>query len=326
MHWKTVPKRHCWNWPELSTHATLYATWRSTSTSQVLITEEIQEVPLEPHNNVPPHGIWIPSIPFHEFLVRHRSLKSLTIGGSNTSWRLPELPSDLSEAICCLPCLTNLAVCAIGREDGSTSIADLVKAVVQSTTCALQRLEMKRQHPSDWSASKGSRVWSLERKSLKWAVMVRMDSRHPEEGPISPSARDKYACLAMDITQLSSRATTYQANPPRPIRPGGSVTSFTHLPGGRRGPESPPAERNAAAEVSMSNVVGEITFSELPIRRGSVDISAGKCFACLDAPREVTLLPCRHKMCCRACLPRLEECPLCGEAIRDSLFGSADNI
>eukprot|EP00667_Euglena_gracilis_P010086 EG_transcript_10256 len=261
------------------------------------------------------------SMPFHEFLVRHRSLKALTIGGSNTSWRLPELPSDLSEAICYLPCLTDLTVCAIGREDGSSSISELVKSVVLSTTCALQRLEMKRQHPSDWAASKNSRVWSLERKSLKWAVMVRLDAAQSPEGAISPSAADKYACLAVDTAQLSSRAAAYQTSQPRPIRPAATVTSSSHLPNGRRVPESPLVERNTAAEVSMSNVVGEITFSELPMRRGSVDLNAGKCFACLDAPREVTLLPCRHKMCCRDCLPRLEECPLCGETIRDSLCG-----
>ena len=33
-------------------------------------------------------------IAFHEFILRHRALKSFSIGGSNTSWRLPEVWSS----------------------------------------------------------------------------------------------------------------------------------------------------------------------------------------------------------------------------------------
>mmetsp|Transcript_110394 Transcript_110394/g.356013 ORF Transcript_110394/g.356013 Transcript_110394/m.356013 type:complete len:211 (+) Transcript_110394:86-718(+) len=35
------------------------------------------------------------------------------------------------------------------------------------------------------------------------------------------------------------------------------------------------------------------------------------CVVCLEAPREILLLPCRHVCCCKACADRLERCPMC---------------
>lgn len=35
------------------------------------------------------------------------------------------------------------------------------------------------------------------------------------------------------------------------------------------------------------------------------------CVVCLEAPREILLLPCRHVCCCKACADRLEHCPMC---------------
>jgi len=35
------------------------------------------------------------------------------------------------------------------------------------------------------------------------------------------------------------------------------------------------------------------------------------CVVCLEAPREILLLPCRHVCCCRACADRMERCPMC---------------
>jgi len=35
------------------------------------------------------------------------------------------------------------------------------------------------------------------------------------------------------------------------------------------------------------------------------------CVVCLEAPREILLLPCRHVCCCKACADQLERCPLC---------------
>uniref|UniRef100_A0A7S0FYF1 RING-type domain-containing protein n=1 Tax=Pyrodinium bahamense TaxID=73915 RepID=A0A7S0FYF1_9DINO len=37
------------------------------------------------------------------------------------------------------------------------------------------------------------------------------------------------------------------------------------------------------------------------------------CVVCLEAPREILLLPCRHVCCCKACADRLERCPVCRE-------------
>uniref|UniRef100_A0A7S4SDA9 RING-type domain-containing protein n=1 Tax=Alexandrium monilatum TaxID=311494 RepID=A0A7S4SDA9_9DINO len=35
------------------------------------------------------------------------------------------------------------------------------------------------------------------------------------------------------------------------------------------------------------------------------------CVVCLEAPRQILLLPCRHVCCCKACADRLERCPVC---------------
>jgi len=35
------------------------------------------------------------------------------------------------------------------------------------------------------------------------------------------------------------------------------------------------------------------------------------CIVCLEAPREILLLPCRHVCCCKACADRLVRCPMC---------------
>jgi hypothetical protein len=35
------------------------------------------------------------------------------------------------------------------------------------------------------------------------------------------------------------------------------------------------------------------------------------CVVCLEAPRDILLLPCRHVCCCKACADRLEKCPMC---------------
>jgi len=35
------------------------------------------------------------------------------------------------------------------------------------------------------------------------------------------------------------------------------------------------------------------------------------CVVCLEAPRDILLLPCRHVCCCKACADRLERCPMC---------------
>lgn len=39
--------------------------------------------------------------------------------------------------------------------------------------------------------------------------------------------------------------------------------------------------------------------------------SSVACVVCLEAPREMLLLPCRHVCCCQACADQLECCPLC---------------
>ena len=71
---------------------------------------------------------------------------------------IPQLPTSLLDALYSLPCLTEITVCAVGRENGSTSVNTLVKTVLDSPDCALQKLEMKRQHPVDWECTKNSKV------------------------------------------------------------------------------------------------------------------------------------------------------------------------
>ncbi|CAE8601676.1 unnamed protein product, partial [Polarella glacialis] len=35
------------------------------------------------------------------------------------------------------------------------------------------------------------------------------------------------------------------------------------------------------------------------------------CVVCLEAPRQILLLPCRHVCCCKVCATRLDRCPMC---------------
>jgi len=35
------------------------------------------------------------------------------------------------------------------------------------------------------------------------------------------------------------------------------------------------------------------------------------CVVCLEAPRQILLMPCRHVCCCKVCAQRLERCPIC---------------
>mmetsp|Transcript_2289 Transcript_2289/g.5643 ORF Transcript_2289/g.5643 Transcript_2289/m.5643 type:complete len:720 (+) Transcript_2289:179-2338(+) len=44
---------------------------------------------------------------------------------------------------------------------------------------------------------------------------------------------------------------------------------------------------------------------------GTRKASVLACVVCLEAPREILLMPCRHVCCCRACADRLERCPMC---------------
>jgi len=49
------------------------------------------------------------------------------------------------------------------------------------------------------------------------------------------------------------------------------------------------------------------------VKRSSLRSKASSlaCVVCLEAPREILLLPCRHVCCCKACADRLERCPVC---------------
>jgi len=47
------------------------------------------------------------------------------------------------------------------------------------------------------------------------------------------------------------------------------------------------------------------------IRKGSEKPEALACVVCLEAPRKILLMPCRHVCCCKDCAERLERCPMC---------------
>ena len=51
----------------------------------------------------------------------------------------------------------------------------------------------------------------------------------------------------------------------------------------------------------------------------STQQSLSPCSVCLHEPRSVAFVPCGHVSCCGACAPRLKQCPLCREKIKDQL-------
>ena len=250
--------------------------------------------------------VGIEEIPFHEFLLRHRGLKSFSLGGSNSSSRLPELPNQLLDAICALPCLTDLRLCAIGREGGSSSVNQLVKAVMASDTSGLQTLDMKRQHPVDWDCIHSSPMWDVQRRSIKWATLIRNAKAGAKLGPISVEGSRRFTTLAIEPGHGDARVVL-------PSTPTPKVVITQQIP-----PPPLPAPSENPEEVSMSNVVGEVSMSTVSMARASAEIT-GKCFVCLDAPRQVIFSPCNHRICCKECLRRVEECPLCSSPIQNGV-------
>jgi len=50
---------------------------------------------------------------------------------------------------------------------------------------------------------------------------------------------------------------------------------------------------------------------QVPLKTNCRKSSSLACVVCLEAPREILLMPCRHVCCCKACADRLEHCPMC---------------
>ena len=40
---------------------------------------------------------------------------------------------------------------------------------------------------------------------------------------------------------------------------------------------------------------------------------------CLDAPRQLIFMPCKHMVCCKGCMHRVDECPQCGGQIMSTI-------
>ena len=70
---------------------------------------------------------------------------------------------------------------------------------------------------------------------------------------------------------------------------------------------------NAALLASTTAVANEHQ------KRASERATEHECVCCLDAPRSVIFLPCRHRCVCARCSPSCAACPLCRTAISDKL-------
>jgi len=44
-----------------------------------------------------------------------------------------------------------------------------------------------------------------------------------------------------------------------------------------------------------------------------------ECVICMNAPRDVVIIPCGHLICCENCVVQCKECPLCRGVINDNL-------
>ena len=63
------------------------------------------------------------------------------------------------------------------------------------------------------------------------------------------------------------------------------------------------------------------TIAESHMHATQAQFGEGRdCVICLESPRHVTLLPCKHLCVCRKCLPATaDQCPICRQAIDDVL-------
>jgi len=64
-------------------------------------------------------------------------------------------------------------------------------------------------------------------------------------------------------------------------------------------------QRDHGSRLSLQN---EYVAKRSSLRSKATSLA---CIVCLEAPREILLLPCRHVCCCKACADKLERCPVC---------------
>tara|TARA_B110000971_G_C19948614_1_gene472234 strand:+ start:309 stop:830 length:522 start_codon:yes stop_codon:yes gene_type:complete len=57
------------------------------------------------------------------------------------------------------------------------------------------------------------------------------------------------------------------------------------------------------------------------IPSGEEDTDEGLCVVCVDNPKTVLLMPCKHLCACDSCADMLEECPLCRKPIQGRISG-----
>ena len=43
------------------------------------------------------------------------------------------------------------------------------------------------------------------------------------------------------------------------------------------------------------------------------------CKVCLEAPKQVVLLPCKHRALCSGCATRIDSCPICRAKVEDKI-------
>ena len=111
----------------------------------------------------------------------------------------------------------------------------------------------------------------MERKSLKWAILVRADQCHANAGPISPALNRKFPTLALEPGQSNARAAMYSADSPRAaIRKQIAHMNYPPpLPPGDHGdtPDGVGEISMSRGEISMSHVVGEVSMSNVCMLR-----------------------------------------------------------
>mmetsp|Transcript_152902 Transcript_152902/g.267193 ORF Transcript_152902/g.267193 Transcript_152902/m.267193 type:complete len:409 (-) Transcript_152902:362-1588(-) len=226
-----------------------------------------------------------------DFLFRHCNLKTLHFGGAASSGRFDEMPASLLDSICALPHLSNLTVCAIGSQRGSKTVQHLVQAVMDSPKCVLKRLELKRQHASDYGAVESNLKWHVRRTNLSTAILERTVPRGAR-GPIRPQY----------LKQV--------AGPQVALHPSTQVSAYLQ-------PQVAIFERIEPAELSIS--AGKLSVSHIGPDGSLNSVShvigldpTAECYVCLNEPRQVCFVPCGHCICCSACAPRMHECALCG--------------
>lgn len=62
----------------------------------------------------------------------------------------------------------------------------------------------------------------------------------------------------------------------------------------------------------ITAVAGIILWSFRGVAKSTPSKEAAlACVVCLEAPRQILLMPCRHVCCCKDCAERLERCPIC---------------